>query len=373
MSRQRGDREFEFRVIDAGDPLRDYLVAEVRRGAMPGVTWWVGDARGAIATGAAGAAAIEPDPTPLTTNVPFDLASLTKPLATALLATLLDFERRLSLETPLSTIFPELRGSPFGGATLKDAAAHRAGFPPWAALYLTGTTREAYVNAIASCAREGEPGATLYSDLGYILLGFAVEKAAGATLDRLFAERVARPLGLARCGFAVRTGEFADAAATERGNAYERSLAGTAARSEDFRAEIPRGQVHDGNAWGLGGIAGNAGLFGAAADVAAIGLAILDPTRLGLEAGALDPMLRPVAEGAGSRTVGFLRAEDAESVRGVLPDDAVGHLGFTGTSLWIDATRPRVYVLLTNRVHPQVPLQPFTVTRRGFHTIAAGL
>jgi CubicO group peptidase (beta-lactamase class C family) len=360
-------------VIDAGDPLREFLVTEVRRGAIPGVTWWVGDARGAIATGAAGVVSIEPDSTPLTPSVPFDLASLTKPLATALLATILDFEGRLGLETPLGALFPELRASPFGRATLREAAAHRAGFPAWAALYLTGTTRDAYLRAIASSVPHGETGATLYSDLGYIVLGFAVERASGATLDCLFAERVAAPLGLARCGFAGTTGAFSDAAATERGNAYERLLAGAAARSDAFRNEIPRGQVHDGNAWGLGGVAGHAGLFGAAADVAAIATAILDPPRLGLPKGALDPMLRPVAAGAGVRTVGFLRAADAESVRGVLPDDAVGHLGFTGTSLWIDKARPRVYVLLTNRVHPQVPPQPFTVTRREFHALAVGL
>jgi CubicO group peptidase (beta-lactamase class C family) len=363
-------------VTDAGDPLRAFLVAEVSRGAMPGAAWWVGDAGGAIATGAAGEAAIEPTPAPLTTDVPFDLASLTKPLATALLATILDREGRLDLATSLGAIFPELRSSPFSASTLKDAAAHRAGFPAWAPLYLAGTTREAYVRAIASCARAGEAGATLYSDLGYLLLGFAVERAAGVPLDRLFDLRVARPLSLLRCGFAARTGLFGDAAATERGTEYERALAGPAppgARVERFRREIPRGQVHDGNAWGLDGVAGNAGLFGTAADVAAIALAILDPARVGLDPRALDPMLRPIAKGAGVRTVGFLRAGDAESVRGILPDEAVGHLGFTGTSLWIDTTRPRVYVLLTNRVHPQVPQQPFLDTRRGFHALAATL
>jgi CubicO group peptidase (beta-lactamase class C family) len=316
---------------------------------------------------------VEPESAPLTAGVPFDLASLTKPLATALLATILDAERSLSLDTELGAIFPELRPSPFGCATLKDAAAHRAGFPAWAALYLRGTTREAYVSAIASFPHHREPLATLYSDLGYILLGFAVEQASGTSLDRLFAERVAGPLGLARCGFAGTTGSFGDAAATERGNAFERAMAGAEALGGGFRAEIPRGQVHDGNAWGLGGVAGNAGLFGTAADVAAIAMAILDPDRLGLPAGALDPMLRPVSEGPGVRTVGFLRAADAESVRGVLPVDAVGHLGFTGTSLWIDAARPRIYVLLTNRVHPQVPDEPFAATRREFHAIAADL
>ena len=360
-------------MIDAGGPLGAFLAGEVRRGAMPGATWWVGDAGRVAACGATGDATVEPERTPLTVDAPFDLASLTKPLATALLATVLDREGQLSLDTPLGAIFPELRASPFRAATLRDAATHRAGFPAWAALYLAGTTREAYLGAIASCERSGGPGETTYSDLGYILLGFAVERAGGRPLDILFAERVARPLGLARCGFAARTADFGDAPATERGNAHERSLAGPAAAADRFRAEIPRGQVHDGNAWGLGGVAGNAGLFGAAADVGAIALAVLDPARIGLPAGALDPMLRPVAEGVGVRTVGFLRARDAESVRGVLPDDALGHAGFTGTSLWIDAVRPRVYVLLTNRVHPLVPPEPFVATRRGFHRVAAAL
>jgi CubicO group peptidase (beta-lactamase class C family) len=213
----------------------------------------------------------------------------------------------------------------------------------------------------------------VYSDLGYILLGLAVEKAGGAPLERLFADRIAAPLGLGRCGFAGRGGAFADAAATERGNAYERALAGPVAPGNRFREEIPRGQVHDGNAWGLGGVAGHAGLFGTAKDVAAIALAILHPTRFGLPPSTLDPMLHPVAAGPAVRTVGFVRAPDAESVEGVLPDVSVGHSGFTGTSLWIDPMRPRVFVLLTNRVHPRVPSVPFVTTRREFHRLAAGL
>ncbi len=360
-------------MTGAGEPLGVIHAAEIRRGATPGAAWWVGDARGAVSTGVVGDAAIEPQVTALRQGAPFDLASLTKPLATALLASILDHEGRLSLDAPLCDRFPRLRASAFRRATLRDVAAHRAGFPAWAPLYLTGTTQDAFVSAIAACEPVGPPGVTLYSDLGYLLLGFAVEEVSGKPLDRLFAERIADPLGLARCGFPGREGLYGDAAATERGNAYEQALAGPAARSARFRSYVLRGEVHDGNAWGLGGVAGHSGLFGSAADVAAIALAILDPRRLGLTEGTLDAMLRPVTEGAGNRTIGFLRAHDAESVREVLPDDAVGHFGFTGTSLWIDAARPRVYVLLTNRVHPRVPNQPFTSTRRPFHRLAAAV
>jgi len=115
-----------------------------------------------------------------------------------------------------------------------------------------------------------------------------------------------------------------------------------------------------------GGLAASPGTRGLA-------MALLAPGRLGLAQDDLVPMFRPVAARTGARTVGFMRAEDSDSVRGVLPDDAVGHWGFTGTSLWIDAARRRVYVFLTNRVHPQVPQEPFTATRRAFHLAASAL
>lgn len=340
---------------------------------MPGASWWVGDAAGAIAWGFTGSAAVEPRAVPLLPDTPFDLASLTKPLVTALLALLLERDGRLSLDTPLGSAFPELASGPFARSSLRDAAAHRAGFPPWVPLSMAGCTRDAYLRRIAACEPRTDRGETLYSDLGYVLLGFAIEDAAGQSLDELFAKRVVSPLGLRRCGFPGTSPSFADAAATERGGYYERDLAGAEARPDGFRAVIKRGEVHDGNAWGLGGIAGHAGLFAVAEDVAAIALAICDPSRLGVPPSALEAMLLPAGERAGSRTIGFLLARDAESAGGLLPDEAAGHSGFTGTSLWIDRRRPRVYVLLTNRVHPSVPKEPFTATRRSFHAAAAAL
>ena len=356
----------------AGERLGRMVADEVRRGAMPGATWWVGDAGGPAASGGFGHAALEPAAFALTLDTPFDLASLTKLLATAPLALMLERDGRLNLDATLASVFPALGSLAVGSATLRDAAAHRAGLPAWAPLYLAGATQDAYIEAIAAESRDAVPGATLYSDLGYVLLGFAVERAAGRTLDRLFEERIARPLGLPRCGFAKGTSAFPDAAATEHRRAFEQAKA-DGARCDRVLRSVPRGQVHDGNAWGLGGVAGHAGLFGTAAEVAAIAVALLDPVRLGLAPGDLVTMLEPVAGGDGSRTFGGLLAKDSDSVRGVLPDDAVGHWGFTGTSVWIDAARPRVYVLLTNRVHPEVPAEPFTSTRRAFHALASTL
>jgi CubicO group peptidase (beta-lactamase class C family) len=343
--------------------------AAISSGAMPGAAWWVADDGEVVCRGAAGHAAIEPHVELASSSTPFDLASLTKPLATALIALLLEADGRIELDGALGSIFPALRTTPFGGATLRDAAMHRARFPAWKPLYLSGNTDEAYVRAIAA-SEPGPAGETVYSDLGYILLGLALQCASGRPLDALFDERVARPLGLASCGFASRSRRFDRAAATERGNGYERRLAGDSAAGFRFRDEVIRGEVHDGNAWALGGVAGHAGLFGTAEDVAAIAGAILRPESLGVGPEALRPMLTRATPQPQARTFGFLLASDAESVRGILPDTCAGHFGFTGTSVWIDPARRRVYVLLTNRVHPVVPAAEFTATRRAFHAAA---
>ena len=347
-------------MSDSKDAIARVLARHVASGAMPGAQWWVGGPDGPVSQGAIG--------TDATQATPYDLASLTKPLATALLAVILEREGRLSLGATLGATFTELRATPYGTATMRDAAFHRAGFPAWKALYLEGTTREDYVASIAATAPAGPIGGTVYSDLGYLLLGFAIERAAGTALDRLFEMRVARPLSLPRCGFPGRSDTFVDAAPTERGNDYERRLAGESAPSERFREGMIRGAVHDGNAWGLGGVAGHAGLFGTAADVARVALALLEPPRLGRPRGSFEAMLG--SPDGGGRTLGFVTASRTESVRGVLADDAVGHFGFTGTSLWIEPAGARVYVLLTNRVHPEVPSRDFVATRRDFHAAA---
>jgi len=154
-------------VSDSKDAIARVLARHVASGAMPGAQWWVGGPDGPVSQGAIG--------TDATQATPYDLASLTKPLATALLAVILEREGRLSLGATLGATFTELRATPYGTATMRDAAFHRAGFPAWKALYLEGTTREDYVASIAATAPAGPIGGTVYSDLGYLLLGFAIE------------------------------------------------------------------------------------------------------------------------------------------------------------------------------------------------------
>ncbi len=350
------------------DPIREFLEARVAEGRMPGAAWWSGSLEGPSSRGAVGSATLEPRVEPLAYQTPFDLASLTKPLSTAIVAVLLEKSGTLALSDAASRWLPELDGGPYASVTLADLGAHRGGLPAWRPIYLDAADRDAFVERIAKEAPAGPAEGTVYSDLAYILLGVAVERAAGQTLDTLFDRLVAAPLGLDRTGYAARGSGFPDAAATERGNAYERRMAGEPGRKFPWRTEVLRGEVHDANAWALGGVAGHAGLFAPVEEVVAIATAVLEPTRLGLGRADARPWIG--AAEPGTRTFGWMPAREADSARGILDPDAVGHFGFTGTSIWIEPSRRAVHALLTNRVHPEVPAEPFTEVRRGFHAAA---
>jgi CubicO group peptidase (beta-lactamase class C family) len=352
------------------DPIRLFLAARCADGRMPGAAWWVGTAeadRAPVSCGSVGHATLEPRAEPLEDETPFDLASLTKPLATATLAVLLEQDGRIDLDSPLRDHLPELANSPLGASSLLVLARHQSGLPAWSPLSVTARTKSEFISAIEACPLAVKPGVILYSDLGYILLGFALERAARSTLDRLFSDRVARPLDLLRTAFPAGEREFRKAAATERGNAFERAMAGERGTGHPWRERLLRGEVHDANAHALGGVAGHAGLFGPVGEVARLAGEILAPRRLPLGGVAQRRLLRPAG---GGRTVGWVVAAGSSAARGILADDAPGHTGFTGTSVWLDLDRRGVLVLLTNRVHPSVPDSGFQTVRRGFHRLA---
>ncbi len=334
---------------------------------MPGASWWV-EARGQVVSrGVSGLAIREPSSAPVREDTPYDGASLTKPLVTGLLLAILDHEGVLDASEPVGRWVEEARGSPLAAVSLLELARHEGGLPAWLPLYLRAEDRAGYLRQIAQAARAGERGHCVYSDLGYIALGVAIERAGGADLARLFDSRIAGPLGLRHTGFAGPPRSFPDAAATERGNAYERELAGVAGRGYEWRDHIDRGVVHDGNAWGLGGVAGHAGLFLTAEEAAALAREIVVPRCLALGPRGRSHLLR--APTAGARTAGFVPAEQSQAARGILPCGSPGHTGFTGTSLWLDPSTEGVYVLLTNRVHPTVSSRNFQWLRRAFHRV----
>ena len=282
----------------------------------------------------------------------FDLASLTKPLATALVLMLLVARGRLTLDTTLREILQaEWLPQDKHPLTIKNLLAHQAGLPAWRPFYhqILAAPQEERAGLPArlagAAALEYPPGTqTLYSDLGYMLLQAVVEAAAGRDLDYFCREEIYRPLGLPGLGYCPRRqpgGGALTYAATEEGLIPGRNVFG---------------EVHDENAWAAGGVAGQAGLFGTVAEVFQL-LVALYRAYQGEAVGPLAPevvrlFLTPVA--GGGRTPGFDTPGAARSQCSAgrfFSPRSVGHLGFTGTSFWLDLEKGQMVVLLTNRVN----------------------
>lgn len=328
------------RLAEGAGPALALLEAASRSGVAPGYALCVLDREGALLELEGGAAELRPRARPVLPGQPFDLASLTKVLLTTPLALALAAEGRLDLDAPLRET---LAFAP-PGVSARHCLQHSSGLPAWAPLWSRGparcwgtaATRAWAAEQAATAPLEAAPGAQhRYSDLGMILLGAALEALGGDRLDRLWAERVRAPDRLD-----LRFG-WPGAAATEDCPARGRVLAG---------------EVHDLNAALLGGIAPHAGLFGSAAGVAAAGRAALARWDGG-GAPAASALLRAAwtERGPGSHRLGWDGVSGPASSAGPRwPSDGVGHLGFTGTSLWIAPRQGVVVALLTNRVHPVI-------------------
>jgi CubicO group peptidase (beta-lactamase class C family) len=285
-------------------------------------------------------------------DTPFDLASVTKPMATAAVAMVLVSEGRLALDDRAARWLPV-----DDRITVAHLLGHAAGYPAHLELFrriwagdLGGAAdpRTALTTMAMSTPLERPPGAAAtYSDLGFITLGVLLERAGGASLAELTARLVAEPLGLRDTGFVDLLGA-------------RRTFATPPVATElDARRGLVTGEVHDENCHAGGGVAGHAGLFAPLPDVAAFARAMAGAPHHG--AGRIDAAVAetcftaPATPGTSwrlgwdtpSREPGVSHAGDAWPRA-----HAVGHLGFTGTSVWIDWARGRWVVLLTNRVHP---------------------
>ncbi|WP_163785870.1 serine hydrolase domain-containing protein [Myxococcus vastator] len=307
----------------------------------------------------------------------FDLASLTKVISTTSLFLRLWTEGKVGPETLVSRYFP---GTPVGdaGVTVADLLYHRSGLPPFVPFFAQALTahpelldadcpsalrarvRDEVIQAAAATPLAAEPRTrAAYSDVGFILLGEILSRAADAPLDTLFSRHVAEPLGLG-ARFHRLTDFPADAMPAPTGATRPREPApGQETLWKDVPTQPTRpGEVDDDNAWVMDGVAGHAGLFGTAVDVARFGQAVLDgcaggaiiaPGPLWHRALATDPKVQ-----ASTRSMGFDSPSEGVSSAGHYigdtPPGAVGHLGFTGTSLWVDLRRSLVVALVTNRV-----------------------
>lgn len=373
--------------------ISTYLQSEIERGSFPGAQYAVGEDQLIVAEDALGLAVVEPERVPTTLDTIYDLASLTKPLVTALLIVRFSERGLLDLNAPIARYLDEFADAGKHEITLLELLTHTSGLPNWRPLYLEAQTREDVPAAIARILLEQDiPGLpdVIYSDLTYVLLGFVLERLSGERLDRLAEREIFSPLGLKRTAFNPPGDWLREIAATEQGQDFECANAAATPRSSiasshhhpispshlshlshRWREGVIRGEVHDGNANFMGGVAGHAGLFSTAREVFRIanqfllGSELLKPESLHLFRDNLTP------DCTTSRSIAWILAETPDCSAGpALPRTAFGHNGFTGTSIWVDPSKQRVFVLLTNRVHPRVEPIDMRDIRRQFNTLA---
>lgn len=338
----------------AFSPARQVIRHGLESRAFPAAVVNVGRARGVLWQEAFGRLSYADDEQPTSVETIFDLASLTKVIATASVAMRQIESGQLALDTPVADVIRPFRAESRARVTVRHLLEHSSGLPAHARLWELASGRDAYETALCALPLEREPGtAAVYSDPGFMLLGLLLERIGNRTLDLLVDE----VLGPWPAPLLYRPPERL----SER-------IAPT--EQDPWRGHLLRGEVHDENAAALGGVAGHAGLFGTAEAVAAYARLVLQTlsasTRLGTPALMRTFVTRSAVPGS-SRALAWDTALATSSCGTRMSPSAIGHTGFTGTSLWIDPERDVYAVLLTNRVHPTRQNEALLPLRARFH------
>jgi len=341
-------------------PIRSEPVAKILREAVeahafPAACIEVGGREGARWNAAFGGLTFDPYAPATTPDTIFDLASLTKVIATTTLAMRASDAGRIALSDPVARRVPGWRGTDRADVTIRHLLTHSAGLTAYLPFYRDLTGRPEFEHAICRLPLEYPPDSqSIYSDLGFILLAFILEDAASAANPSPVAPGAFDPSS----SFAEQFHRLAsfispDPLAFNPPRAWRKRCAPT--EVDHWRGRLLTGEVHDENCWALGGAAGHAGLFGTAAAVGAFARAVLRTIR-GEPILAQPETMRtfiaraPVPDS--SRALGWDTMLPTSSCGTRMSPSSIGHTGFTGTSLWIDWERDLYVVLLTNRVHP---------------------
>jgi CubicO group peptidase (beta-lactamase class C family) len=313
---------------------------------FPGAVIEVGRAGGRIDTFAAGTLTYDQGSPPVTLSTIYDLASLTKVIATTALMAGEVASGRVRLDDRVRRWIGSWTGEERQVVTMRDLLEHASGLPGHRDYYRSRQGRAAFELAICEEPLAFPPRSqSTYSDPGFMLLGFAIENAAGATLDRQFDRWRDRELG-PDVELRYRPG----AAWSER----------TAPTENTADGDLRRGEVHDENAAALGGVAAHAGLFGTAAAVGAC-------ARWWMTSPSLPLFATKTTVLGSSRALGWDTMLASSSCGTKMSAGAIGHTGFTGTSLWIDPANDLYVVILTNRVHPTRDGEGIQDVRRALH------
>ncbi|HVT44154.1 MAG TPA: serine hydrolase domain-containing protein [Thermoanaerobaculia bacterium] len=370
-----GSGRDETRFASLRDQVDRLLTGEIEVGSFPGAVYAIGDARGIRVENALGHAALKPAKIKTSLDTIYDVASLTKPLITSTLVLRAAAEGLLDLGDRVAKHMPELRETDKRDVTFIDLLTHRGGFQAWYPLYTAGMSDRAYLQALVQRPLRYAPGTReIYSCLGFILLHLALERITGKRAEDLAAEKIFAPLGLTRSLFNPPPEMKYTIAATEWGNGNERLMVAERGLTfPHFRNYLIWGEVNDGNAYYMGGMGGNAGLFSTAREIFSMARSHLSRDERLLPASMIDRSLRNYTVGLEeNRGLGWqLPSLDPDGPTAMLSLHSFGHTGFTGTSVWIDPDRDLIMVLLTNRVHPSVQPISMQKIRRKFHLLVA--
>ncbi|MFH1148653.1 MAG: serine hydrolase domain-containing protein [Pseudomonadota bacterium] len=346
----------------------DLLMKEaLERGVFPGAVLLVSLTGEVVLRKAYGYSAVLPELRPMSEETLFDLASLTKPLATAVALMVLAAENRIGLDQRVEDFFSLNKDDSKSAITVRHLLSHSSGLPAYRPFYKrlrfrSGDERKRILRKwLLAEPLLADPGETaVYSDLGFMILEWIVERASGVTLDRFVSGKIYGPAEFKSICFRP----------LERPAADLQVIAAT--ENCPWRKRILYGEVHDDNAYIVGGVSGHAGLFGTADDVHAL-VTLLRNACFGEESVFLPEIVQSffvrqsMPKGA-TWALGFdTPSEEGSSAGKYFSRNTVGHLGFTGVSFWMDLEKEITIVLLTNRVHPSRQNEQIRVFRPRVH------
>ena len=363
-------------MISRNEQLSAFLTEHIQAGDFPSVVYLVAQRGTAVFADALGHSVVEPYRIASQLSTIYDLASLTKAFVTAMLCARRIEAGELTPDSSVSHYLPEFDRSDKHMITVRELLTHTSGLPAWRPLYILAEGEpERTLGVIAALDLEYKPGTrVVYSDLGFITLGFLLERMTGQRLAEMARHEIFQRLNLQRTFFNPAAALQTGIAACETGNAYEQKTSNeTTAGDYHWRKAVIWGEVHDGNAFFLGGSAGHAGLFSTATETLELADQFLAGQATLLKPETCSLFCTNMTVGLEeSRSIGWQLAATAGSTAGPdLPSDSFGHTGFTGTSCWLDPHQERVFILLTNRTHARtLPFANINSVRRRFHSLA---
>ncbi len=366
------------------EQISSFLQERIVANDLPSAVYLVGEKGEIVFQDALGYAVVEPERIEARIDTIYDLASLTKPLVTGLLCAKLIDEGDLALDSRIGQFLPDFESPDKQNLAIKELAAHTSRLPAWIPLYLTTKSRGGVPATIAQLPfNDDVGGSVIYSDLNFIILGEILERKFDARLDFISSSEISTPLVLTQSCFDDDLETTTNVAASEKGNEYEKQtcidrgfLSVDSDRIPFFRWDVIWGEVHDGNAYFMGGVAGHAGLFSTAEEVFKIAQQFLPNYTTLLKPETCDLFRTNFTKGMNEdRSFAFQLASTEGSTAGTrMSPESFGHNGFTGTSLWIDPVKERIFVLLTNRTHNHpLPFVNINSVRRHFHDLAIDL